>query len=267
MIDDLLLDQQAAKKALKQSKGLHYTIKAYDVVDSTSDEMRRLIQKGKGEEGTVVFASTQTQGHGRMGREWHSPKGNLYLSLLLKPKENVRILPQLSFVAAVAIADAVSPLLSEHHKLACKWPNDLLLNGKKFAGILLESSLAAGGASVDWLIIGVGLNITRPPENTDFISTSLGTENAEVLTDERMRDAVLKSFARYYALWQEEGFAPIRETWLSRAAFLNKEINVTTAGGEYKGVFEDINRQGELVLLLPDGRRRLVSAGEVFFAQ
>ncbi|MCD6035372.1 MAG: biotin--[acetyl-CoA-carboxylase] ligase [Rickettsiales bacterium] len=265
--NNLLVKEKVKTRVGESAPVLTFDIRTYDVVDSTNDELKRLIQKGKAEAGTVIFAASQTQGHGRYGREWTSPKGNLYLSFLLKPTEFVRFVPQISFVTAVAMGEVVAELLPETVTLGYKWPNDLLLNGKKFAGILLESSLAASGDKVDWLIVGLGLNITRHPENLPVHATSLAAEDADLLTDERMRDRVLARFAEYYSLWQREGFAPIRDAWLKRAALRGEKLSVRTSGDEYEGVFEDINRNGELVLVLPDGRRRLVSAGEVFFAK
>ncbi len=142
---------------------------ALDEVDSTNDEARRLAEGGA-EEGTLVWGLSQRKGRGRHGRDWASPEGNLYLSLLLRPDCPPREAAQLSFVAAMALTGALNVLVAPHSRIDFKWPNDVLLNGSKVAGILLEAS-TTGADALDWLIVGTGVNVARAPDGSAFPST------------------------------------------------------------------------------------------------
>lgn len=252
------------ERSPSKSSVLQFHVREYDALDSTSEELKRLVRVGQ-TEGFAVRADAQHRGHGRYGREWYSPSGNLYLSWLLLPEESFRVLSQLSFVVALAVGDAVSGLFTDKQDIQFKWPNDVLIGGKKVGGLLLESSLAQGKDQVDWLIVGVGVNITSFPSNVDFPATSIEAEDGKVVAPNVLSQAVLDSFARLYAIWKTEGFAPIRTAWLEKASHIGESITVTTVTDSFVGVFEDITPQGELVITLADGKKRCISAGEVFF--
>lgn len=242
-----------------------YQLVALDSVDSTNEEAKRLAGQGA-EDGTIVWALEQTAGRGRRGRSWVSPRGNLYASLLLCPECPAPQAAQLSFVAALGLHDAVAGVVPPMAELACKWPNDLLLNGRKVAGILLESRMSGERADdpVDWLIIGMGVNIATFPEASEFPATSLAAEGAPALEP----GALLESYARHFLVWLDrwlnEGFEPIRTEWLAHARGRGEAVTVRLTGETLQGTFVDLDADGALVVETGDGRRR-ITAGDVFF--
>ncbi|RMD62941.1 MAG: biotin--[acetyl-CoA-carboxylase] ligase [Alphaproteobacteria bacterium] len=241
-----------------------YRVVAFDRVTSTNDEAARLAADGA-EDGTLVWAREQTAGRGRHGRTFISPPGNLYLSLILRPDCSPGEAAQLGFVAALAIADAIGTVTPPLMEVTFKWPNDVLLSGRKVAGILLEARTSPEGA-LEWLILGLGINVLSHPEKTDFPATSLVFEGA----DPSLSDiVVLEAFARHFLArvdtWLNDGFAPIRRAWLERAHALEQEIHVRLAHETLTGTFRDLDETGALVLDLPGGSRRIITAGDVFF--
>ncbi len=240
-----------------------YNLVALDEVDSTNDEAKRLAAEGAGE-GTLVWARAQRRGRGRRGQRWASPPGNLYFSLVLRPDRPPHEAAQLSFVAALGLGDALAALVAAPGKIAFKWPNDVLLNGRKVAGILLESSTSSP-ERLDWLVVGVGVNLTKAPDDVRFPATSLRAEGCAAAT----APAVLEAFGRHYLAWNDRwlagGFAPVREAWLDRATGLGEAVTVNLDSESCRGRFADLDGAGALVVELSDGGRRTVSAGAVFF--
>ncbi len=228
-------------------------------VDSTNEEARR--RAAQGEPGPLwISAARQTKGKGRRGRVWTAPEGNLSATLLLRPDRPAAECAQLSFVAALAAGDAVARYVPD---VALKWPNDVLVHGRKITGILLESEADPDG-SIAWLAIGIGINLKSYPEDTRIPATAI----AALGTAPSPQDALLDladSFAKWYEAWREAGFAPVREAWLARAHGLGSRIRVRLAREETTGVFRDIDDTGALVLGLPGGVTRTIAAGEVFF--
>ncbi len=238
-----------------------YKLLAYDSIDSTNEEAKRLAESGAAE-GIVVWAKEQTAGRGRRGREWASQSGNLYCSLLLRPQCHAFKAMQLSFIAAVGMADAIAAVLPKGTFVNCKWPNDVLVEGRKVSGILLESqSLSLGG--MDWLVIGAGLNIDSYPEDVEFPATSLDREGAKDVTVEKMLEAFCLRFLAGWVTWKNLGFQPARKAWLRRAAWLGQEITVRLENETLKGEFKALDKDGALILL-QDGNERRITAGDVF---
>jgi BirA family transcriptional regulator, biotin operon repressor / biotin---[acetyl-CoA-carboxylase] ligase len=231
-------------------------------VDSTNAEARRRAQSGV--EGPLwIMAERQTAGRGRRGRVWIAPPGNLSATLLLRPGRPASECAQLSFAAALAVADMLSSN-GAGAAVRLKWPNDVLAAEKKIAGILLESESGADGAAA-WLAIGTGVNLAAFPGDTELTATSLRALGA---TPPTPKDALLDlaaAFAKWYEAWRGEGFGPIREAWLARALGLGKRIRVRLAKEEIAGTFRDIDDGGALVLGLPGGVTRSIAAGDVFF--
>lgn len=234
-----------------------YRLVALDRVDSTNEEAKRRAREGA-EEGTLVWAREQSAGRGRRGRAWVSPPGNLYLSLVLRPEAEPARYGELGFVAALALGETIGSFVPPLVELRYKWPNDVLVAGRKASGILLESETGSG-----WLVLGVGLNVAHAPEGTETPATSLSAAGATEATVE----AVLERFARGFLLWAnrwvEDGFAPIRAAWLRRAQGLGEAIEVRLPHERLRGTFADLDDSGALVLETAAGRR-LVAAGEVF---
>lgn len=236
-------------------------VAAYDVLPSTNDEAARLARSGA-PEGTVVWALRQTAGRGRRGRSWTSAEGNLFVSIILRPQASPARAAELSFVAAVAAAEAVDALNPGGSPAMCKWPNDVLLSGGKIAGILLESEAGEDG-SVAWVVVGLGVNLAGCPLDVERPAAALPMAAAPSAALE----ILLPAFDRAYALWRNEGFAPIRAQWLARAAGVGQPISVRLAHETIDGVFHGLDSDG--VLLLDVGRGnslRRITAGDVFFA-
>ena len=155
-----------------------YRLVAHERIASTSDEAKRLAAEGA-PAGTLVWARVQTAGRGRQGRAWISPAGNFYASLILRPPVSVASAAQLGFVAALAVADACLAFAPEA-ALSLKWPNDVLLSGRKLAGLLLESQSHGDGA-LDWLVLGIGINLATYPVEVEYPATALAATGADAV--------------------------------------------------------------------------------------
>ena len=238
-----------------------YRLVSRETVGSTNDEAKWLARSGA-EEGTLVWALEQTSGRGRRGREWVSPRGNLYASLVLRPACPLDRAAQLGFVAALAVSDALAALLPDLRGLACKWPNDVLVSGRKIAGILLESEVGEDG-NLAFLIAGVGINLVSAPAGAEFPATSIVGEGHRPPEPAATLQAFARHFESWARRWREEGFGPVREAWRARATALGQPIQVRLEGATLHGRFVDIDQQGALLLDTPDGHRR-ISAGDVF---
>ncbi len=230
---------------------------ALDSVGSTNEEAKKLAQSGA-ESGTVVWARQQVAGRGRHGRVWVSPPGNLYLSIIQRPDCRPADAPQLGFVAGVALAEALGRLCDI--PVALKWPNDLLVNGKKASGILLESAASADGR-MDWVIIGAGVNVENSPAEVPEV-TSLCEEGAQIAV-EALLSAFLERLFWHIAQWRELGFEPIRERWMSYALPVGTQMRVKLPDGDVLGSFSGIDARGSL-LLGSDGEARRIDVGDVF---
>jgi BirA family biotin operon repressor/biotin-[acetyl-CoA-carboxylase] ligase len=232
-----------------------YRLIRHGEIDSTNSEARRLAEAGEG--GPVWIATDrQTAGRGRRGRTWDSGDGNLAATLLVRPPADFA---QLSFAAALAVADTAVHF-APSARIAVKWPNDVLAEGRKLAGILLESGQDATGT---WLAIGIGINLAGHPEGTEFPATSLAAfvlppSPAEALT------VLAARFAHWYDAWMDQGFETLRAAWLSRADGLGGPIQARLPHETRLGVFEGIDASGAL-LLNEQGIVRAITAGEVFF--
>ncbi len=243
-----------------------YTLSHHVEIDSTNEEAKRLAADGA--KGPVwIVADRQTAGRGRRGRAWTSPVGNLMCTLLMRPNCGPAEAGELSFVAGLALYEAATLLLPDNvaAKTSLKWPNDLLIAGKKASGILLESE-SAGGAEVSWLAIGIGLNLVHFPDDTPYPATSLRAESGESIGVDRALTALAASFDKWHAVWQKpQGFGAVREAWLQRAQGLGQEITVRLADETLVGTFEDLSEDGALQLRLPTGALQSIAAGDVFF--
>jgi BirA family transcriptional regulator, biotin operon repressor / biotin---[acetyl-CoA-carboxylase] ligase len=241
-----------------------YRLVSLDSVGSTNEEAIRLAEAGA-EDGTLVWAREQSKGRGRMGRSFTSPRGNLYLSLVLRPDCDIATAAQLSFVAALAIGDGIGSVAPAMLEITYKWPNDVLLNERKVSGILLETKSAPRGG-IDWLVLGVGINVASFPEDTEFPATSLHFEGTPKSVSEV---DLLQAFSRHLLTWinrwLEDGFAPVRKTWLSHAQGKGEIIQVRLPKETLSGTFVDIDEGGVLLLDVPGAGQRRIAAGDVFF--
>ncbi|WP_300298999.1 biotin--[acetyl-CoA-carboxylase] ligase [Ferrovibrio sp.] len=246
---------------------MKWDLQAFDVLDSTNEEIRRRAETGVAE-GLAVLARQQTAGRGRRGRAWESPVGNLYLSLLLRPQlggkpASPAQAATLSFLTVVALAEAVelaAPQLGP--AITCKWPNDLLVGGAKIAGILLESRTRPDG-NLDWVTVGIGVNLAHYPEQTPYPATALAAHGVSVAPED-FAPWLLARYGYWYGRWQAGGFAPVREAWLKKAQGLGKPVVVRLPDRELHGRFAALDDSGALLLEMPDGRMQTVTAGDVF---
>ncbi len=238
-----------------------FRVLAYDSIDSTNEEAKRLAM-ADAEDGTVVWARRQTAGKGRRGRTWKSEEGNLYCSILLRPQCHAKRALQLSFVAALGMADAVSAVLPMGTFVHCKWPNDVLVEGRKVSGILLESQAVALGG-MDWLVIGAGLNIAHFPTDVEYPATSLMAEGAIALSPETMLESFTRHFLAIMVTWKNMGFEPVRRAWMRRAAGIGSEITVRLERETLTGIFKTLDKDGALILL-HDGLEKRITAGDIF---
>jgi len=248
-----------------------YNLIAFDHIGSTNDEAKRLAGLGEDEcpDGTLVWAKSQSAARGRRGRTWESLDGNLFLSLVLRPDVPIMEATQLGYVAALAVYDTIAELCPAGYEAQCKWPNDVLLNDKKFCGILLEASSNSGGV-LDWLVLGLGINVAQHPDdsNLDYATTSFHAEGATDIT----REQTLVSFARNFLLWTrrwlDDGFSVIRENWVWRAKGIDQEIEVRLEYETLSGIFAGIDENGALLLRQGAGNAsviKTITVGDVFF--
>ena len=234
---------------------------AQETLGSTNAEALALARAG--ERGPLwITAARQTAGRGRRGNAWTSPPGNLYASLLLTDAAPSCHLPELCFVVALALRDALcglAPALEPRLKL--KWPNDLLLDGAKLAGILIEAE-SVGGASAT--VVGIGVNCAHHPDITAYPATDLAAHGVAA-TPARLFGALSGAMVARLAQWDRgAGFAAIRAAWLTHAAGVGSAIVVRLANRELTGRFESLDSAGRLLLRLPAGELETVTAGEIF---
>lgn len=232
----------------------------YEELDSTNSEARRRAQAG--ESGPLwISTARQTAGRGRRGRVWDTAEGNLAATLLLRPQAQASVIGQLSFVAALAAAETAAHF-APSAAITVKWPNDVLAEGKKLAGILLEGGADSTG---QWLAVGIGMNLASFPEGTEFPATSLAQFGIASPSSEDALTVLAARFAHWYDAWMTDGFEIVRAGWLARASGLGASIRARLANHEiHNGVFEGIDAGGAL-LLNQAGSVRAIAAGEVFF--
>ncbi len=212
---------------------------------------------------TAVQARAQTAGRGRRGNAWASPPGNLYISTILRPSAPPAEAARLSLVAALAVADAVAEA-APRARATLKWPNDALLDGRKVAGVLLETVAAPGRAPA--LVVGVGVNVASHPPDARYGATCLDLAAGRPLSVDRARDLFLSALARRRDEWEAGGFAPVRAAWLARAHGLGRTVEVAGgAGAGLRGRFRGLDGEGRMLVERPDGTMAAVSAGTVSF--
>jgi BirA family biotin operon repressor/biotin-[acetyl-CoA-carboxylase] ligase len=222
---------------------------ALESVGSTNDEAMLLADAGAAE-GTVVWAREQTGGRGRRGRSWSSPIGNLYTSTILRPDCAASRAAELGFVAALAVADIVPA----GRAVRVKWPNDVLADGGKIAGILLESAIGQA-ATVQHVVAGIGVNVDFAPQLPEmrYPGAALGG------TVEAALQKLAAALAVRVAAWRRQGFAAVREAWLAKAGPLGAEVDVRLGEGLVRGRFAGLDHEGALLLETASGPRKIVS--------
>jgi len=235
----------------------------FDTVGSTNAEA--LARASRGERGPLFLAARrQTAGRGRRGREWVSEVGNLYATLLIADPARAAACPQLCFVAALALHDAVLDGCAglAPARLKLKWPNDLLLDGEKIAGILIEGIALPDGTIA--AAIGFGVNCRHHPADTEFRAADLASAGFHLPPETLLPNLAMRWRTRADEWNRGEAFAVTRAAWLLRAAGIGGAIEVRLPGQNLKGVFDSINEDGTLILRGADGGLTMVPAGDVF---
>jgi len=231
-------------------------------VGSTNDWAKELAQSGA-EQGTVAMAETQAAGRGRLDREWFSPKGGLWFSIVLRPKLLTAQAARLVFVAGLAVAETLREEFGL--KVDTKWPNDVLLNGKKLCGILLEMSTT--GEKVNFVVMGVGVNANFTenvfPAELRNVASSLENELGHQVRLEDLFRRLLERLENAYEMYLERGFAPILDRWKEYAGFLGRKVEVADQNQKMNGLALDVDQDGALAVKLENGTTRRVLVGDV----
>ncbi len=230
-------------------------------VDSTNEYAKELIGQGC-LEGTVVLSDIQTGGKGRLARKWESPKGGLWMSICLKPKDGLvgdklGIIPLLSGCAAARAVSGISDLNAR-----VKWPNDVIINGKKMAGILSESIL---NGEDRWVVVGIGIDVNNPvQEGYEFsdISTSITEETGRKFDLEKLMVQLICEFERLYNMAESGKDAEVLDEWRGMADTLGKKVSINRISGEITGIARDIDEVGALILELQNGHTETILAGD-----
>ncbi len=236
-----------------------WSLKEYDCVPSTQSTLKDLIENNTElPEGIVIHAKRQTNGYGRHGRVWEQGDGNLYLSFLVKPKCSLDRVGQLSLLTGLALSDTIDKYMPAQ-KSTLKWPNDVMVNNKKCAGILIEAAPIKDNRC-EYFIIGVGVNIKSAPLD---IATSLETHSTQGIDVKEFRDIFLSRFSEIYNSWQIYGFEDIHAKYLEKTYERDTEISVKLGSKHIEGKFESIDMDGNLLLMCNEKIKR-ISSGEIY---
>ncbi len=228
-------------------------------VTSTMDEARRRLLHGTGRPPFWVLAERQTAGRGRQGRAWQSPPGNLYATGVFATRRPLAELSSLALVAGLAVAETAGAMLCRPERLALKWPNDVLVAERKFAGILCESERIGAETLV---LVGIGVNLAEAPAGVELPATSLAGEGIAPPSPADFLDSLAARFAALRAVWEEEGFAALKPRYERIMWARSRTVAVvdeTADGARLAGRLAGIDADGALLLETEDGLRRVVS--------
>ena len=238
----------------------------FDSLDSTNAALKRIVElEGDVHEGLMVWAATQTAGRGRQGRVWTSPRGNVYVSILVAAPPEIARAPEIGFVAAVAVQEAIFELPRHNAaepKVSCKWPNDILINGEKVCGILPE--LATDDSKRSWVVLGIGINLQAVELNPSaYPPTALSLHGVDT-TPAHVLTVLTRSLHKWLHHWREQGFAAIRKQWTGCGPAVGSTVAVGLPEGAVTGDFVGLDEDGALLIDTRKGKRRIV-AGDVLF--
>lgn len=258
-------DNTCSEKIVALSKNLEINlvkkILVFDELSSTNSKAKKLAQKGE-EEGTVVIAKIQNNGRGRFERIWESPDGGLYLSIILRPDippEKITLLP---LIAALAVTKTIN----EYGLSACiKWPNDVRVNGKKIAGILLESD----DNQLRYVVLGIGVNlnidISRFSEELKNVVTSLSEELATTIDYHTFLKKLLSMLDTYYTMFIDKDFDKILREWKTKSDTLGRKVRIVTSSDEITGKAYDVDESGFLIVIMDSGKYKKITSGDCMY--
>ncbi|MFH1190504.1 MAG: biotin--[acetyl-CoA-carboxylase] ligase [Candidatus Omnitrophota bacterium] len=261
-IPDLLIPSEI--KWNLGTKRIGKEVISYRKVDSTNDAAYELAEHGIAE-GAVVFAEEQARGKGRHGRTWQSPPGaGIYMSCVLRPEMAPNEIPKITLIAAVATARAIREFSGADAKI--KWPNDIVINGRKVCGILTE--MKAEQDRIDFIILGIGINVNAKAKELPKGATSLKEElrspgGADVISRVALAKKVLETIERYYNILKNKGSGSIIEEWRELSAMLGSRVRVVLHDRTFDAHAHDIDPDGALVVRLDSGIREKISSGDV----
>jgi len=245
-----------------QTQVIGRTIHYFHQLTSTNDMAKELARKGA-LEGTVIVAGTQTHGRGRLEREWISPEGGLWFSIILHPKANPRDAPKLTLTMSVAVAKTINKLFDLEAEI--KWPNDVLIRGRKVCGILTETSTE--GDALNFVVVGVGVNANFSlkdfPAHLRRSVTTLKEELKKEIEREALLRSLLEETERYYNMVAQGEFNTILVEWKPFAKFLGSYVEVTSLDERFEGWATDVDENGALRMKLNDQTTRKIIAGDV----
>ena len=254
-----MLTEQELQEGL-ETRSFGRKIYSFEVIDSTNN-CAKALAGCSAEEGTIVIAERQTAGRGRLGRGWTAnPNENLTFSVVLRPSLAPEAIHLLPLVVAVAIADAIEKTTGL--AIDCKWPNDLLVDRRKVAGILLEGSMQQ--TRLDFVVIGVGINVnqTRFPDHLRDRATSLKIACRRNIERPVLFREIVAALERHYFSLSTSGFHSVVPQWLSRSSMLNKRISVSLSGTPLSGIVKGVTENGGLILHA-GGTEQVLFAGDV----
>jgi len=236
---------------------------AYQKATPSTQEIAKALAAQGVAEGTIVVAETQSKGRGRVGRQWSSPQGGVYFSIILRPDMNPSEALRLPLVAGVAVAKTIKRNTKLDPRL--KWPNDIMIDGKKIGGILTEMN--AEMDRLDWVIIGIGLNVNMSqqsfPADVEGTATSLMEAVGKSVPRVKLLQDILAEFETLYNELMKSGFETIRMKWKALSNTIGEKVVVTLPNGQIKGVAVDIDADGALMLEKDDGSLEKIIAGVV----
>jgi len=222
-----------------------YDLVVLESTDSSRAHAERLARDGA-DEGTLVWAKSQREGIGRNGQYWMSGHHNLHCSIILRPEENFVKCCQLSLLATVCVGRAISRQAEPLKEIRYRWPNDVLLNQGKVAGIALSGKLS--GSQVDWLVVAVNVNVNNPPPSKGVQASSMRTEGFQSTDRVQLLEAYSREFLSWINLWSEEGFEPVRKTWLFNGHQANDLVTIKIGISSLDGSFVAMESNGAIKL-------------------
>ena len=241
-----------------------YNLVAVDTIGSTNDELKHRAITDNAAEGLTIWSLEQTSGKGRQHRDWVSKPGNMFCSVLFRPDCALADAAQIGFLPVIAAGEALTEILEVAALVSYKWPNDLLLNRMKIGGTLLEAGVGQSGLT-SWVVAGCGINLQHFPADTRFPATSVKDKLDQDIAVGDMVEAYVARLSAWYSRWLEEGFQPVRDTWLASAHTFDEPLIVESGSEKYIGPFCDFDEHGALVIETTDGPRR-ITAGDVYFS-
>lgn len=242
----------------------HFT---HDIIDSTNQAAKRYIDRHAFNNGdfVVISAKQQTNARGRLGKKWHSSIGNLHLSIIIKPDCKFKYFGQISFIASLALKKTIQSFLKieDHKRISLKWPNDVLIDDKKVAGILLETHSSKN--NVKKLIVGIGVNLNFHPKNNVKIAATNLHQYSDDLNLEEFKKELCNNFASYYQNWERFGFDDFKLNWLKSAKGLNQKVMIQHGDKLTEFTLKSISDVGEIVVQNDNNIIEKFASGEVTY--